>query len=102
MRGSKEDPLPDTSTIRLNIRTGTDDRNGLLMLLDGELVAILIELGDAVHEEACGRWALEMSFGIDDDRSPETFASIEQAWDWVNRMASGEHWPVVNGSRASI
>ncbi len=93
--------MSDTSTIRLNIRTGTDDRNGLLMLLDGELVAILIELSDAVHEEACGRWALEMSFGLDDGRAPETFVSIEQAWDWVNRVAHGRQWRVVEGAHAA-
>ncbi len=87
--------MPGTSTIPLKVRTGSADANGLLMMLDDELIAILVELTDKIHGQACGRWALENTFGLFSISAPETFANIEQAWDWVTRAASGKQWPVL-------
>ena len=94
--------MPDTSTISLQIRTGSADNNGLLMLLDGQLVAILIELAEPIHEGARGRWSLETFFGDVSRRAPETFAGIEQAWDWILRALHGEPWRVVESRRPSV
>lgn len=87
-----------TSTIPLKIRTGSADANGLLMLLDGQLIAILVELTDQIHGQACGRWALETTFGLFNISAPETFANIDQAWDWVTRAASGRQWQVLENA----
>lgn len=79
----------------MKVRTGSGDDNGVLMLLDDHLIAILVELRDDIHGEACGRWALENTFGLFSISAPETFASIEQAWDWIGRAAEGKKWLVV-------
>jgi len=84
--------------MEMQVRTGSADSNGVLMLLDGELIAILVELSDEIHGDARGRWALENTFGLFNPSAPETFADIEQAWDWVTRAASGKHWPLIGGS----
>ena len=91
--------MTKTSTMSLKVRTGSADENGLLMMLDGKLIAILVELSDEIHGEQRGRWALENTYGLFDIRAPETFASAEQAWDWVIRAATGTHWPVVGNPR---
>lgn len=70
------------------------------MLLDGYLIAILVELTDAIHDQARGRWALENTFGLFNVSAPETFADIDQAWDWMTRAASGKQWRVLNSGTA--
>lgn len=90
-----------TSTVAMKVRTGSADANGLLMMLDDQLIAILVELTDHIHGEARGRWALEHTFGLFNISAPETFASIDQAWDWVTRAASGAQWQVMRGGQAS-
>lgn len=87
--------MPRTSTITMQVRTGSADNNGVLMLLDDQLIALLIELTDDVHGPARGRWALESTFGLFNISTPETFANIEQAWDWLTRAADGGKWPLV-------
>ena len=81
----------------LKVRTGSADANGMLMLVDDHLVAILVELTDEIHEGARGRWALEQTFGLFNASAPETFADVDQAWDWVNRTVNGTRWRVLRG-----
>lgn len=95
--GVREGAVPGTSTIALKVRTGSADANGVLMLVDDHLVAILVELVDEVHDQARGRWALEHTFGLFNISAPETFADVDQAWDWVLRAANGKQWRVVRG-----
>ena len=95
----KDGAVPTTSTIAIKVRTGSADENGLLMLLHDKLIAILVELSDEIHADKCGRWALESTFGLFDIRAPETFESIDQAWDWVMRAANGTQWPVIENPR---
>lgn len=80
----------------MQVRTGSADSNGVLMLLDDQLIAILVELKDEIHDEARGRWALENTFGLFQISAPESFVSIDQAWDWVIRAADGSRWQVLN------
>lgn len=84
----------------LKVRTGSADENGMLMVLDDELVAILVELSDEIHGETRGRWALEQTFGLFSVSAPETFAGVDQAWDWVIRATDGTRWPVVENAQA--
>jgi len=85
----------------MQVRTGSADSNGVLMLLDDQLIAILVELSDEMHGEACGRWALENTFGLFNPSAPETFVSIEQAWDWLKRAAGGKPWLVMESGAAA-
>lgn len=79
---------------------GRADRNGMLMLLGDQLIAILVELTDEMHGDARGRWALESRFDLLGGSAPEAFGSLEQAWDWVLRTAEGAQWQVVEGEQA--
>lgn len=90
--------MPGTSSVAMKVRTGSADDNGMLMLLDDHLIAILVELSDDIHGEARGRWALEQTFGLFNISAPETFASIEQAWDWIGRAAQGRKWQVLENA----
>ena len=92
--------LPRTNNLAMQIRTGSADSNGMLMLLDDQLIAILVELADEIHGDACGRWALETSFGLFSSFAPETFVSLDQAWDWLLRAADGTQWRVLENTRA--
>jgi hypothetical protein len=70
----------------MRIRTGSADNNALMLLEQGELVAILVELADESHGDARGQWAIEAVFGLGPSRRPHTFASASDAASWV-----GEH-----------
>ncbi len=45
-----------TSAYRLKIRTDSADDNALILLANGELVAILMELADEAHGEDAANW----------------------------------------------
>lgn len=72
-----------TSAYSLQIRTHSDDENALLLLVDGRLVAILVELADEGHGDDRGKWIVEAAFGIDHQRIPDHFATAEDAASWV-------------------
>lgn len=94
--GLEDGAAPRTATTALQVRTGSADSNGMLMFLDDHLIAVLVELTDEIHGDARGRWALENTFGLFNLSAPETFASIEQAWDWLGRAARGTRWAMVD------
>jgi hypothetical protein len=56
------------------------DRDGLLVLQDGRLVAILCQLSDG-HGETAGRWFMECGFGPLGGRE-EDFADLAAAELW--------------------
>ena len=89
-----EGALDRVTSQAIQIRTGCDDRNGMLMLLDDQLIAVLVELSDEIHGDARGRWALEARFDLLGS-APETFASLDQARDWILRTVDGTHWLTV-------
>lgn len=78
--------MPPTSAYRIQVRTDSADRNAILLLKGGELVAILVELSDESHDDFRGRWIVEAIFGLNVARRPASFASAQEAADWV-----GEH-----------
>ena len=75
-----------TSAYKMRIRTESADNVALLLLDDGELVAILVELEDEGHGDARGQWAVETIFGLAPGRLPSAFASAGDAAKWI-----GEH-----------
>lgn len=73
-----------TSVYRTRVRTDSADENALLLLADGELVAILVELADEGHGDDCGKWMIEKLFGLGNARMPDFFSSAASAADWVS------------------
>jgi len=67
----------------VQIRTDSADENALLLLADGQLVAILIELADESHGDLRGKWSVETTFGLQHQRVPKNFASSADAAFWV-------------------
>lgn len=94
--------MSQTSTIALQVRTGSGDSNGMLMLMDNQLIAVLVELTDDIHGDARGRWALESTFDLFNPSAPETFVDIDQAWDWIQRAAGGKQWSLVTADSSSV
>lgn len=74
-----------TSAYKIRIRTDSADNNAFMLLDDGELVAILVELADESHGDARGRWAIEAVFGVSPGRHPEAFDSASDAARWIGR-----------------
>lgn len=73
-----------TSAYKLRIRTDSEDSNAIMLLDEGELVAILVELADECHGEARGQWIIETTFGLSCGRRPGAFACATDAANWIS------------------
>jgi hypothetical protein len=69
----------------MRIRTDSADNNALLLLDDGELVAILVELADETHGDARGQWIIESTFGLSPGGRPGPFGSADEAAEWISQ-----------------
>ena len=77
-----------TQPIKVRIDGGVDD--GLLILHDSALVAILVCLEAPFYDIDRNRWHLEAGFGPC-ARQPRTFERLEEALRWVaRRLGLGE------------
>ncbi|HEV7255374.1 MAG TPA: hypothetical protein VGN97_20005 [Mesorhizobium sp.] len=65
----------------IRVRTGSEDKEGRLALLDGELIAILVRLDDEVHDSERGKWFVEAQFGP--PRRVEPFGTLDDAEAWL-------------------
>jgi hypothetical protein len=74
-----------TSAYKIRIRTDSADNNALILLDDGELVAILVELADESHGDACGQWIIESTFGLNPGGRPGPFGSADEAANWISQ-----------------
>ena len=86
-----------SSAYSLKIRTGSLDDNAVLMLVDGELVAILVELRDKGHEDSIGAWCVEATFGLSPGRIPTIFPTAQDAADWICGNAGSKPCHVEDG-----
>ncbi len=77
--------LAQTSAYKTRIKTDSADSNALLLLVGGELIAILVELDDESHGEARGQWFIEATFGMNFGSRPDLFASAADAANWVSQ-----------------
>jgi hypothetical protein len=77
-----------SSAYKLRIRTDSADSEGILLLADGELVAILIKLADESHEQDRGKWVIETLFGINPLNPPALFDTADHAAAWVSQHVS--------------
>lgn len=66
------------------------DNEGQLVFADGRLVALLVRLSQ-LHEDAAGRWFLEVGFEALDYPSAIDFPDLDAALAWIEaRLARGE------------
>ena len=68
--------------------TGSDDREGCLVLADYRLVAVLVLLADEMHGPERGRWFVEAGFGPCRTEAPPVFDDLDAARAWVRRRVS--------------
>jgi hypothetical protein len=68
----------------IEVRTGCEDREGRLVLVDGVLAAVLVRLDDLVHDADRGRWFLEAGLGSLFGVSPLPFADLDEAEMWLH------------------
>jgi hypothetical protein len=66
----------------MRVDTGGNDEEGLLVLADERLVAVLVRLSDQ-HDDKAGQWFLEHGFGRLDGTAHPTFRDVEAAKDWI-------------------
>ena len=72
----------------IEVLTGSEDREGRLVLVDGRLAAVLVRLSDQGHEPLLrGAWYIEAGFGFLDGRH-ELFASFDEAVASIERNLS--------------
>ncbi len=76
--------MTDITLQPIPVMTGSQDHEGRLVLVDGQLVAVLVHLSDEMHGEERGRWFLEAGFGRCDGHHP-VFESLDEAQTWVCR-----------------
>lgn len=87
--------MSPTSAYKIRIRTDSADSNALMLLDDGELVAILVELADESHGDGRGQWIIETTFGLNPGRRPGPFACAADAANWIGQHIC--HQPFVLG-----
>jgi hypothetical protein len=70
----------DLQPVRL--KTGSDDRDGRLVFIDGELTAVIVLLAEEVHSQARGLWSMEADFRVHASQPP-LFNSPYEAVSWL-------------------
>ena len=70
----------------VRIRTESSDEEGRLVMAEGFLVAILIQLS-ADHGTEAGYWFLEVGFGNLGHPRPAPFPDLPAALDWITTQA---------------
>ena len=66
------------------VDTASPDRDGMLVMANGMLIAVLVRLETPEHDQPDG-WFLEATFGNLDRRSAPVFDSLEDATRWFRR-----------------
>jgi hypothetical protein len=69
----------------VTMATRYSDNDGRLVLVDGELAAVLVLLEHQVHDEHRGMWFVEAAFGDFEDGLHEVFADLDAAAEWFGR-----------------
>lgn len=75
------DPRLTSQPVR--VPTRDNDEDGLLISVDGRLVALFTHLDGSVSEEFRNRWFLEAGFGSCSVRPEPAFDSAQEAQQWV-------------------
>ncbi len=67
----------------IRVATGFDEE-GMMVLNEQRLVAVLVRLSDE-NEVAPGQWYLEAGFGRLDGGSHPTFSNLDMVKDWISQ-----------------
>ncbi|CAA2099332.1 hypothetical protein MBUL_00094 [Methylobacterium bullatum] len=67
------------------VDTASPDRDGMLVIANGLLVAVLVRL-DAPDHDKPGFWFLEATFGRLHGARPPSFATLGNATQWLRRQ----------------
>jgi hypothetical protein len=81
--------LPAITLQPVEVMTGCRDQDGHLVFADEQLVAVLVRLEDAVHEDERGGWFLEVGFGLCNRSRQPVFGSLQEAQAWVQEQVRG-------------
>ena len=68
----------------VQVRTDSDDTEGQLVFVEGQLAAVLVHLSEQ-HDGEAGMWFLEAGFGSLDVPGPSPFADLSEAQDWIEQ-----------------
>ena len=66
------------------VDTASPDRDGMLVIANGMLIAVLVRLDTPDHEQPDG-WFLEATFGNLSQRSAPIFDSLDDATRWFRK-----------------
>lgn len=77
------------SAYKVRIDTHTADSIAIILLADGALLGVLIELLDECHGGDRGKWAIEAAFGLYEQTIPATFATANEAANWLGTLVGG-------------
>ncbi|MCJ2093093.1 hypothetical protein MKK67_11365 [Methylobacterium sp. J-072] len=66
------------------VDTGSPDRDGMLVIANGLLTAVLVRLAEPEHDDV-GSWFFEVGFGRLQGKRAPTFLSLEEATRWLRR-----------------
>ncbi|MCJ2120596.1 hypothetical protein MKK65_29180 [Methylobacterium sp. J-001] len=66
------------------VDTDSPDRDGMLVIANGLLVAVLVRLDEPEHDNV-GSWFLEVGFGRLQGKRAPTFLNLEEATRWLRR-----------------
>lgn len=64
------------------VDTGSPDRTGMLVMANGMLVGVLVQLNTPEHEHLAGGWFAEALFGRMQGLRPQPFDTLEEATRW--------------------
>ena len=72
----------------LLVNTCSADEEGRLIVVDGRLVGVLVQLQADEQATRRGQWNLEAGFGPLAGYAPEPFGDLEEARRWITRALS--------------
>lgn len=64
------------------VDTGSPDRDGMLVMADGMLVGVLVQLAAPEHGRKVGRWFVESLYGALSGALPQPFLTLDEATRW--------------------
>jgi hypothetical protein len=86
--GSSTLSLPPSLHLQpVRVATGCADAEGVLVLRNGELAAVLVRLADEAHGDDVGRWFIEAAFGPQRPSTAPLFDAPEQAAAWITQQS---------------
>jgi hypothetical protein len=78
--------LPTVTLPPTKVMTNSHDQDGRVVFADGQLMAVLVRLDDAIHKDERGDWFLDVDFGPCNGSRQPVFRSLEEAEAWVQEQ----------------